>query len=71
MLNHIKSKYVLQKIVFYLCPKSYLKIFKHNKNLRKKLEIPKKNYENYNQIEIEITPIDIEKNSDKHTIILN
>ena len=69
MLNQIKNKYVLQKIVFYLCPKSYLIIFKYNKNLREKLEISESNYKKYNQIEIDIIPIEIEKNSDKHTII--
>ena len=68
MLHKIKSKYVLKNITLNLSQKFYLLLFKYNKRLQKKLELTKKDYKTYNQIEIDIIPIDLEKNK-KNTII--
>ena len=66
MLFEIKSKYILQKIFSYINQNKYLEIIRHNNALQTRLNITLKDYEtfykDYNQIEIEIKPIEyIEK----------
>ena len=58
MLNKIKSKYILKKIILeYLKTKLYLNLVLYNKKLQIKLGISKKDYiKYYNQIIIELTP---------------
>ena len=68
MLHKIRSNYILKNIASYLNPRYYLLLYKYNKKLQKKLELTKKDYKAYNQIEIEITPTDLIKNN-KNTII--
>ena len=70
MLNKIRSKYVLKNIASYINPRIYLLLYKYNKKLQKKLELSKKDFRAYNQIEIEITPKDV-INDGKNTITLN
>ena len=59
-LGIIKSKFILNKIFFYLKRNKFLKIIKRNKNFQKKLDINFKDYKEYNEIysdiEIEILP---------------
>ena len=59
MFNKIKSKYILKIIVSYVSSKKYLGIVKYNKKIQSKLELSLKDYKEYNQIEIEIIPINI------------
>ena len=68
MLNKIRSKYILKNITSYLNPRIYLLLYKYNKNLQKKFELTKKDYKEYNQIEIEIIPTESIKEG-KNTII--
>ena len=67
-MNKIRSNYILKNITSYLNPRIYLLLYKYNKNLQKKFELTKKDYKEYNQIEIEIIPIESIK-EDKNTII--
>ena len=53
----------------YLSYRNFLNIFKYNQKLQKKLEISKNDYIKYNQIEIDIIPIEFNKNIDKQNII--
>ena len=69
MINKIRSKYILKAISSYLNTRFYLKLFKYNKKLKKRLDITKKEYKLYNQIEIDIIPIEFNKNIDKQNII--
>ena len=69
MLNKINSKYILQTIISCLSSRNILLIFKNNKNLQKSLEITKNDYIKYNQIEIDIIPIEFEKSTNKEVII--
>ena len=69
MLNKINSKYILQNIISYLSSKKILLICKNNNNLQKRLEISKNDYIKYNQIEIDIIPVEFEKNVNKQAII--
>ena len=59
MFNKIKSKYIIKIIVSYVSSKKYLGIVKYNKKIQSKLELSSKDYKEYNQIEIEIIPINI------------
>ena len=68
MLNKIRSKYILKNIASYINPRIYLLLYKYNKKLQKKLELSKKDFRAYNQIEIEIIPSDV-INDRKNTII--
>jgi hypothetical protein len=54
MLNKIRSKYIIKAIAVNLNPRLYLELFKYNKKLKKSLELTKKDYKLYNQIEIDI-----------------
>ena len=54
--QHIKSKYIVQKIFENLTEKKTFKIIRSNNLLHNNLEINEDNYKKYNQIEIEITP---------------
>ena len=55
MLNGIKSHYILKKLIQNINPRKYLKIFKYNKELLNRLDIPLKVYKDFLKIEIEIT----------------
>ena len=68
MLNKIRSKYIIKTIALNLNERLYLELFKYNKKLKKKLEITKKDFRIYNQIEIDIIPIELEKGN-KNTIV--
>ena len=68
MLHKIRSNYILRHISSYLNPKIYLLLYKYNKKLKKKLELTKKDFKAYNQIEIEIIPTELIKDK-KNTII--
>jgi len=68
MLNKIRSKYIIKAIASNLNTRLYLDLFKYNKKLKKKLEITKKDFKIYNQIEIDIIPIELEKER-KNTIV--
>ena len=61
-LKNIKSDYILKKICNYLQRKKSLEIFKHNKNIQKRLKISINNYQEYSgiysSIEIELIPIE-------------
>ena len=70
MLNKINSKYILQNIISYLSSKKILLICKNNNNLQKRLEISKNDYIKYNQIEIDIIPVEFEKNVNKQAITI-
>ena len=54
MLNEIKSKYILKKILEYISEGTNLNLFKYNKNLQNKLQLSIDNYKIYTQIEIEV-----------------
>ena len=58
MYNKIKSKYILKIIFSYINPKISLGIIKYNKKIQSKLELSLEDYKGYNQIEIDIIPID-------------
>ena len=58
MLNNIKSKYILKRILFNLLDKKRLDIIKYNKTIQKRLDISIKNYKKYDIIIIEIIPIE-------------
>ena len=68
MLHKIRSNYILKHITSYLNPKIYLLLYKYNKKLQKKLELTKKDFKAYNQIEIEIIPTELIK--DKKILLL-
>ena len=46
MLNNIKSKYILKRILFNLLDKKRLDIIKYNKTIQKRLDISIKNFKN-------------------------
>ena len=56
LFNNIKSKYLLKLLFEYLQQKQLLEIIKYNKKLQKDLNIGKKDYQKYLEIEIEIIP---------------
>ncbi len=56
--NKIKSKYILKIIFSYINPKISLGIIKYNKKIQSKLELSLEDYKEYNQIEIDVIPID-------------
>ena len=59
LLNNIKSKFILKKIVDNIKQKRLLKLINYNKNFQEKLGIGIKDYKKYyEQIIIEIIPID-------------
>ena len=64
ILNIIKSKYILKKILYYLPYNKFLNIMKYNKKLQNKLDIGESNYSEYSQIKIEIEVFPNEKNRD-------
>ena len=57
MLLKIRNKYLIKNILNSLEQKLYLKLIKYNKKIQKKLNFSIKDYKEYNQIEIEITPV--------------
>ena len=57
MLLKIRNKYLIKNILTSLEQKLYLKLIKYNKKIQKKLNFSIKDYKEYNQIEIEITPV--------------
>ena len=60
LLKNIKSIYIT-KLIFYNLPQKFLlKLIKYNKNLQKILNIGINDYKTYNDIEIEIIPINID-----------
>ena len=56
LLNNINSKYILEIIFGDLAKNKTLKIVKHNKKIKDRLEITNKDYKEYSQIKIEIIP---------------
>ena len=54
--ENIKSKYILKIIFVKLQRKKILQIIKYNKKIQNRLNISKKDYKEYNDIEIEIIP---------------
>ena len=56
MLKGIKSKYILEQVCLNLDKKLLLKLIKHNKKLKSKLNISLDDYKNYGKIVIEIIP---------------
>ena len=64
ILNNVKSKYVLKKILYYLPYNKFLNIIKYNKKLQNKLDIRQSNYIEYSQIKIEIEVFPTEINRD-------
>ena len=54
MLEKIKNKNILKKIFRQLKEVSYLRILKYNKQLKKRLNISKSQYEGYYKIELEL-----------------
>ena len=69
--ENIKSKYIVGIIFNILSRRRSLEIIRHNKNIQKLLDISKKDYEEYSQIEIEVKPINnyYNENEDKFTFI--
>ena len=57
----IRSKYIIQKILYNLKENKWLKIIKYNKMVQNKLGININNYIKYYSIEIEIIPILLEE----------
>ena len=53
----IRSKYILKNILSFLSQKKFLSLIKYNKKIQNKLDKSIIDYREYNQIEIEITPI--------------
>ena len=68
MIKKIRSKYILKAIASNLSTRLYLELFKYNKKLKRRLELSKKDYKSYNQIEIDIIPLQLEKRG-KCTIV--
>jgi len=56
ILNNINSKYILEIIFNDLAKNKTLKIVKHNKKIKDRLEITNNDYKEYSQIKIEIIP---------------
>ena len=57
IFKKIRSKYILRKIFSNLKENKLLQIIKYNKNIQKRLNKHINDYIKYNQIEIEIFPI--------------
>ena len=55
-IENIKSVYILKRIFANFHKKKLLQIIKYNKKVQNKLNISEKNYKQFNDIEIEITP---------------
>ena len=55
--TYIKSKIILKQILSHLNEKNMLKLIKHNKALQNYLSIGIKDFKDYNQVIIELTPI--------------
>ena len=53
----IRNKYILKNILSFLAQKKFLSLIKYNKKIQNKLDKSIIDYREYNQIEIEITPI--------------
>ena len=53
----IRNKYILKNILSFLAQKKFLILIKYNKKIQNKLDKSIIDYREYNQIEIEITPI--------------
>ena len=68
MLKEIKSKYILVQICSNVNEKLLLKIIKHNKKLKSKLNISLNDYKNYGKIVIELIPIE---KIDKEQMFIN
>ena len=72
MFNEVKSDYILRKIFNNLYSKVNLKIIKNNNKLKQRLEISLKDYiKIYNEIEIEIIPIETENLTKEENIFIN
>ena len=69
MLENINSEYILKRIAEYTSEGVNLKLIKYNKKLQNKMHLSIDNYKKYNQIEIEIIPIDELKKTDKYKFI--
>ena len=57
ILNNVKNDYILLEISSYLERKKFLKIFKYNKKIQKRLQLSLNNYKEYIEI---FSPIEIE-----------
>ena len=57
LINNIKSKFVIKKILSYIKKKKLLEIIKYNKNLQKICYIGINDYKYFNSVEVELIPI--------------
>ena len=57
IFENVKSKFILKTIFDNLSKRKVLKIIKYNKNIKERLNINKKDYKEFGEIEIEITPV--------------
>ena len=70
LLNGIKSKYILNKILFdYIKKRKSLNIIKFNNNIKERLNINLIGYIECQQIEIEIIPLSMKKRKGKNNYI--
>ena len=58
MFSNIKSLFIFRFIYTHLKEINYLKIFRYNKEIQKRTGISIKDYKKYNDIALEITPIE-------------
>ena len=63
LLKNIKSKYILKQIFENISEYILMKLIKYNKKIQNRLEIGVNDYKKFNQIEIEIIPINREDNN--------
>ena len=54
LLDGIRSKFILNKVIKYLSREKLLKLIKYNKQIQKKLNIDLEDYKSFNQTEIEL-----------------
>ena len=70
MLNKIRNRCLLTRLFFKLLQeKKYLSLLKYNKDLQNKLKLSIDDYKNYNQIIIEVIPIEDLKVNDEENIL--
>ena len=72
MLHKIRNRNFLRILFFKLVIEAkYLNILKYNKGLQTKLNLSLENYKKYNQIKIEVIPIENLKEKDEENIFIN
>ena len=58
ILSKINSKYIIKQVLDFLAQRILLKTIKYNKKIQQELEISLIDYKKFNEIEIEIIPIE-------------